>query len=122
MTQQDISINFNSSSLAAATRANVALEDNDTTDANGQGTRDLVPFKNINFINSGTTLLRVRINSQVGYKPVPAGTILQLDDLTISRIEIENVDLANAGAYDLELNSTDTQNSLLKKLLAKRLI
>lgn len=114
-------VNFREDSLSASGSAIYDLDANDLADDNGQIVDKLAPFRNLVIYNDGTTLLKLFVNNRKGYKSVPAGTIYAHEDDTINFIRVVNASTTTDGSFFLDLDSEETQKSLLKGILINQL-
>ena len=85
----------------------------------GTNTDDYLPFSNVTVFNNGSTDLKYRENQQDGYKYIPAGTIMELNNREIMFASIENVSSTTAGSYIVVFNNDVSQLEVLKKLAEK---
>lgn len=83
---------------------------------NDSNTDDYAPFKNIQILNTGAADLKVYFNGQTGYKLVPAGTILDRQDLSIEYLKIVN-DSAVSATFTFTLDNDVSEKELLKALV-----
>lgn len=84
---------------------------------NDVNTDDYAPFKNIQVLNTGTEDLKVYFNGQSGYKLVPAGTILDRQDLSINYLKIVNTSSTNNATFTFTMDNDLSQKELLKALV-----
>jgi hypothetical protein len=80
-------------------------------------TDDYAPFKNIQVLNTGAADLKMYINGQNGYKLIPAGTILDRQDLSIEYLRIVNASSSLAANFTFQLDNDMSEKELLKALV-----
>jgi hypothetical protein len=97
-------------SISASAQTYYDFENDTTTD-------QYAPFKNMTILNTGTVGLKVYTNSSSGYRLVPAGTILSLEDQDITYLRIVNVSGTTTANATLQLNNDLSQKELLKTLV-----
>lgn len=82
-----------------------------------KNTDDYAPFKNIQVLNTGTEDLKIYFNSQTGYKLIPAGTILDRENLNIEYLKFVNTSSSNSATFTFTLDNDLSQKELLKALV-----
>lgn len=79
-------------------------------------TDDYAPFRNLQIFNTGEVAIKVYLNNQSGFKYVPAGVILPLNDYGVNRIVIENTSATESANFVINADNDITELTCLKKI------
>jgi len=97
-------------SISASAQDYYDFESDTTTD-------QYSPFKNLTLLNTGTENLKVYINGQSGFRLVPSGTILTLENQEISFLRVVNTSATTTATGTLQLNNDYSQKELINELV-----
>lgn len=106
--------------LSASESKYFDFQNENSTDDTGQRTDIVVPLKNIQISNTGTTALKFYENNDKAFKFVPAGTIIALTDRQIWGVTLENASSTTANTFtftiDNDISTEELQRNIYDKM------
>lgn len=75
------------------------------------------PFDNLVILNTGTEDIKAFLNDQEGFRLIPSGTILEVEDVDLTRLTLLNTSASNNAVFTFQVNNDLSQKKILNTML-----